>query len=67
MGISRQTHLFCQIQQVRYCIDAWCAFDAGYGGSAPVLMAEHIRPTRSYFYQDPAAFSPSEVGLRLSV
>ena len=28
-------------------------------------MAEHIRPTESYFYRDPAAFSPSEVGLRL--
>jgi len=29
------------------------------------LMAEHIRPASYYFYRDPAAFSPSEVGLRL--
>ncbi|WP_323957284.1 hypothetical protein [Aeromonas caviae] len=36
-----------------------------YRESTHALMAEHIRPSESYFYRDPAAFSSSEVGLRL--
>ena len=63
-GESPAKRIYFANQQVRYCIDAQGAL-MRYSGSAPVLMAEHIRPTESYFYRDPAAFSPSEVGLRL--
>ncbi|MBL0555977.1 type II secretion system protein [Aeromonas caviae] len=51
-------------QQVRYCIDTQGTL-MRYRESTHALMAEHIRPSESYFYRDPAAFSSSEVGLRL--
>ncbi|WP_435301738.1 PilW family protein [Aeromonas bestiarum] len=35
------------------------------GSSNKALMAEHLSPAPYYFYREPAAFSPSEVGLKL--
>lgn len=58
-------------QQVRYCVTdsvlnrSSAAIGVNIGTSTPAPMAEHIRPISSYFYRGPAAFSPSEVGLRL--
>lgn len=58
-------------QQVRYCVtnSVLTRTSAAIGteiGTAPTsLMAEYIRPAPYYFYRDPAAFSPSEAGLRL--
>ena len=58
-------------QQVRYCVTGGAltrasgAIDSDIGASTQVLMAEYIRPAPHYFYREPAAFSQSEVGLRL--
>ncbi|MDX7897876.1 PilW family protein [Aeromonas media] len=58
-------------QQVRYCVmnaaltRASAAIGSDFHGSTPALMAEHIRPASYYFYREPAAFSQSEVGLRM--
>ncbi|MGL6428926.1 MULTISPECIES: PilW family protein [Aeromonas] len=60
-------------QQVRYCVtnatltrvSAAIGADISLGTSA--LMAEHIRPASYYFYREPAAFSQSEVGLRMEL
>lgn len=58
-------------RQVRYCVQgavltrASAAIGTDISASPTALMAEHIRPAAYYFYRDPAAFSPSEVGLRL--
>ncbi|USV57903.1 type II secretion system protein [Aeromonas encheleia] len=59
-------------QQVLYCIKgeslwrmAKSLSDGLSSSETTQLMAEHIRPASYYFYRDPAAFSPSEVGLRL--
>lgn len=67
-GESPAKRIYFANQQVRYCIDVQgtlMRYSESTRGSAHALMAEHIRPTESYFYRDPAAFSPSEVGLRL--
>ena len=58
-------------RQVRYCVAgsrlmrASAAIGTDIAASTPVLMAEHVRPAAHYFYREPAAFSQSEVGLRL--
>ncbi|MCK2085646.1 MULTISPECIES: PilW family protein [Aeromonas] len=60
-------------QQVRYCVTnaaltrASAAIGTDFHGSSPALMAEHIRPALYYFYREPAAFSQSEVGLRMEL
>ncbi|WP_429109056.1 PilW family protein [Aeromonas media] len=60
-------------QQVRYCVmnaaltRASAAIGSDFHGSTPALMAEHIRPASYYFYREPAAFSQSEVGLRMEL
>lgn len=60
-------------QQVRYCVTnaaltrASAAIGTDFHGSTPALMAEHIRPALYYFYREPAAFSQSEVGLRMEL
>lgn len=60
-------------QQVRYCVTnaaltrASAAIGTDFHGSTPALMAEHIRPASYYFYREPAAFSQSEVGLRMEL
>lgn len=60
-------------QQVRYCVTnaaltrASAAIGTDLHGSTPALMAEHIRPALYYFYREPAAFSQSEVGLRMEL
>ena len=60
-------------QQVRYCVTnaaltrASAAIGTDFHGSTPALMAEHIRPAPYYFYREPAAFSQSEVGLRMEL
>ncbi|MGY3978104.1 PilW family protein [Aeromonas mytilicola] len=60
-------------QQVRYCVmnaaltRASAAIGTDFHGSTPALMAEHIRPAPYYFYREPAAFSQSEVGLRMEL
>lgn len=60
-------------QQVRYCVvgttltRASAAIGTGALWSPPALMAEHIRPASYYFYREPAAFSQSEVGLRMEL
>lgn len=59
-------------QQVRYCVTGTtltrtrAAIGANFSGNTPALMAEHIQPAAYYFYRDDAAFSLSEVGLRLA-
>lgn len=59
-------------QQVLYCVRGESLWRMAKLVSATLsssettqLMAEHIRPAAYYFYRDPAAFSQSEVGLRL--
>ncbi|MGY3885991.1 PulJ/GspJ family protein [Aeromonas aquatica] len=58
-------------RQVRYCVQgavltwASAAIGTDITASPTALMADHIRPAAYYFYRDPAAFSPSEVGVRL--
>ena len=58
-------------QQVRYCVTgssltrASAAIGSDVSVSPSALMAEHIRPAAYYFYREPAAFSQSEVGVRL--
>ncbi len=58
-------------RQVRYCVQgavltrASAAIGTDITTSPTALMTEHIRPAVYYFYRDPAAFSPSEVGLRV--
>ncbi|WP_111910760.1 PilW family protein [Aeromonas media] len=68
-GESPAKRIYFANQQVRYCIDAQGTLmrysESTQNEPTHALMAEHIRPTESYFYRDPAAFSPSEVGLRL--
>ena len=60
-------------QQVRYCVmnaaltRASAAIGTDFHGITPVLMAEHVRPAPYYFYREPAAFSQSEVGLRMEL
>ncbi|HFK2925983.1 PilW family protein [Aeromonas hydrophila] len=60
-------------QQVRYCVTnavltrASAAIGADISLGTSALMAEHIRPAPYYFYLEPAAFSQSEVGLRLEL
>ncbi len=60
-------------QQVRYCVTnaaltrASAAIGTDFHGSTLALMAEHIRPASYYFYREPAAFSQSEVGLRMEL
>ena len=60
-------------QQVRYCVmnaaltRASAAIGTDFHGSTPALMAEHVRPAPYYFYREPAAFSQSEVGLRMEL
>ncbi|MNF51930.1 hypothetical protein D3C84_332650 [compost metagenome] len=60
-------------QQVRYCVTnaaltrASAAIGTDFHGSTPALMAEHVRPAPYYFYREPAAFSQSEVGLRMEL
>ncbi|MFM5028506.1 PilW family protein [Aeromonas rivipollensis] len=60
-------------QQVRYCVTnaaltrASATIGSDFHGSTPALMAEHIRAAPYYFYREPAAFSQSEVGLRMEL
>ncbi|WP_395949337.1 PilW family protein [Aeromonas mytilicola subsp. aquatica] len=60
-------------QQVRYCVTnaaltrASAAIGTDFHESTPALMAEHVRPAPYYFYREPAAFSQSEVGLRMEL
>jgi MSHA biogenesis protein MshO len=60
-------------QQVRYCVTnaaltrVSAAIGTDFHGSTPALMAEHVRPAPYYFYREPAAFSQSEVGLRMEL
>ena len=60
-------------QQVLYCIRGGSLWRMAKPVSSSLssnettqLMAGHIRPAAYYFYRDPAAFSQSEVGLRLT-
>lgn len=58
-------------RQVRYCVQgtvlnrASAPIGSDITASPTAPMAEHIRQAAYYFYREPAAFSPSEVGLRL--
>lgn len=60
-------------QQVRYCVmnaaltRVSAAIGTDFHESTPALMAEHVRPAPYYFYREPAAFSQSEVGLRMEL
>lgn len=74
-GFARESpgqRIYFASQQVRYCVTgttltrASAAIGLDFSGITPALMAEHIG-TGSYFYRDPAAFSSSEVGLRLEL
>lgn len=68
---SQGRRVYFASRQVRYCVQgavltrASAAIGTDITTSPTALMTEHIRPAVYYFYRDPAAFSPSEVGLRL--
>lgn len=61
-------------QQVLYCVIGGSLWrmakpldDTLTSSETTRLMAEHIRPAPYYFYREPAAFSQSEVGLRMEL
>ena len=61
------------VSALGYCVmnaaltRASAAIGTDFHGSTPALMAEHVRPAPYYFYREPAAFSQSEVGLRMEL
>ncbi len=66
---SPAKRIYSARQEILYCVKGHSLWREEIslvdGTSKGALMAEYIRPAPYYFYWDPAAFSPSEVGLRL--